>query len=121
MTLILLFVISLRSKAARDKNRDISEKIALGLPNAGNVSQEALYDQRLFNSTKVSHCLKLFSRSVYFKNTGFQNLIGSLLTSDFVNKCGSSFVGKCNFIMLISTIQQTHEFFCHFFYKEGLT
>ena len=57
MTLILLFVISLRSKAARDKNRDISEKIALGLPNAGNVSQEALYDQRLFNSTKVSHCL----------------------------------------------------------------
>lgn len=109
MALILLFVISLRSKAARDKNRDISEKIALGLPNAGNVSQEALYDQRLFNSTKVSHCLKLFLRSVYFKNTGFQNLIGSLLTSDFVKK------------LLISTIQQTHEFFCHFFYKEGLT
>ena len=58
MAPISLFVISHRSKAARDKNRDISEKIALGLPNAGNVSQEALYDQRLFNSTKVSYSLK---------------------------------------------------------------
>ena len=58
MAPISLFVTSHRSKAARDKNRDISEKIALGLPNAGNVSQEALYDQRLFNSTKVSYFLK---------------------------------------------------------------
>lgn len=41
-----------KSKTSRDKNRDISEKIALGLPNAGSMSQEALYDQRLFNSTK---------------------------------------------------------------------
>ena len=63
-----LFVISHRSKAARDKNRDISEKIALGLPNAGNVSQEALYDQRLFNSTKVSYSVKsVFSLQVFEK------------------------------------------------------
>ena len=42
-----------RSKSSRDKDRDISEKIALGLPNA-NQSQEALYDQRLFDQDKVS-------------------------------------------------------------------
>lgn len=41
-----------KTKASRDKDRDVSEKIALGLPNAGQMSQEALYDQRLFNSTK---------------------------------------------------------------------
>ena len=68
MTPVFYFVILHRSKAARDKNRDISEKIALGLPNAGNVSQEALYDQRLFNSTKVSYFLKgEFSLKVHEK------------------------------------------------------
>jgi len=40
-----------KSKSSRDKDRDISEKIALGLPNA-NQSQEALYDQRLFDQDK---------------------------------------------------------------------
>lgn len=37
-----------KSKGSRDKDRDVSEKIALGLPNAG-ASSEALYDQRLFD------------------------------------------------------------------------
>ena len=41
-----------RSKLERDKDRDISEKIALGLP-AGAPSQETLFDQRLFNQSKV--------------------------------------------------------------------
>ncbi|XP_002157642.1 SNW domain-containing protein 1 isoform X1 [Hydra vulgaris] len=40
-----------KSKNIRDKDRDISEKIALGLPNTG-VSQEAMYDQRLFNTNE---------------------------------------------------------------------
>ncbi|XP_015750858.1 PREDICTED: SNW domain-containing protein 1-like, partial [Acropora digitifera] len=40
-----------RSKLQRDKERDISEQIALGLASAP-ASQEALYDQRLFNQSK---------------------------------------------------------------------
>lgn len=40
-----------KSKANRDKERDVSEQIALGLPNAAS-SQEALYDQRLFNKSE---------------------------------------------------------------------
>ena len=45
-------VLFLRSKLQRDKERDISEQIALGLASAP-ASQEALYDQRLFNQSKV--------------------------------------------------------------------
>ena len=41
-----------RSKLERDRDRDVTEKIALGLP-SGNKSQESLFDQRLFNQTKV--------------------------------------------------------------------
>jgi SNW domain-containing protein 1 len=40
-----------RSKLERNKDRDVSEKIALGLP-TGAPSQEALFDQRLFNQSK---------------------------------------------------------------------
>ncbi|KAJ7384689.1 SNW domain-containing protein 1 [Desmophyllum pertusum] len=40
-----------RSKLQRDKERDISEKIALGLASAP-PSQEAMFDQRLFNQSK---------------------------------------------------------------------
>lgn len=42
-----------RSKLEREKDRDISEKIALGMP-GGPPSQESLFDQRLFNQTQVS-------------------------------------------------------------------
>ena len=42
-----------RSKLERDKDRDISEKIALGVP-SGAPTQESLFDQRLFNQTQVS-------------------------------------------------------------------
>ena len=42
-----------RSKLQRDKERDISEQIALGLASAP-PSQEAMFDQRLFNQSKVN-------------------------------------------------------------------
>ena len=37
----------------RDKDRDISEKIALGMPGAP-PSNESMFDQRLFNTSQVS-------------------------------------------------------------------
>lgn len=43
-----------RSKLQRDKERDISEQIALGLASAP-ASQETMFDQRLFNQSKVNH------------------------------------------------------------------
>ena len=45
-----------RSKLERDKDRDVSEKIALGLP-SGPPSQESLFDQRLFGQSKVGRPL----------------------------------------------------------------
>ena len=47
-----------RSKLDRNKDRDISEKIALGMPTGAN-SQETMFDQRLFNKTQVSLFLNL--------------------------------------------------------------
>lgn len=44
-----------RAKLERARDRDVTEQIALGKP-AGPPSQEALFDQRLFNQTKVCHC-----------------------------------------------------------------
>ena len=41
-----------RSKLQRNENRDISEVIALGVPNP-RTSNEVQYDQRLFNQSKV--------------------------------------------------------------------
>ncbi|KAK6181367.1 hypothetical protein SNE40_009233 [Patella caerulea] len=40
-----------RNRLQREKDRDVSEMIALGLPNAGG-SQETQFDQRLFNQSK---------------------------------------------------------------------
>ena len=45
---------SKRSKITRDRDRDISERIALGQANTGVKSSEALYDQRLFNQDQAS-------------------------------------------------------------------
>lgn len=53
VSLIFLFLVFCRrSKLQRDQDRDISELIALGVPNprSGN---EAQYDQRLFNQSRV--------------------------------------------------------------------
>lgn len=41
-----------RSKLERQRERDISEQIALGMPNPRNASGEIQYDQRLFNQSK---------------------------------------------------------------------
>jgi SNW domain-containing protein 1 len=38
-----------RSKLTRDRDRDISEKMALGQANVGRTGGEAMYDARLFN------------------------------------------------------------------------
>lgn len=38
----------------RDRDRDISEKIVLGLPDAKVRSSETQFDQRLFDQNKVS-------------------------------------------------------------------
>ena len=48
----VLIIISNRSKLQRNENRDISEVIALGVPNP-RTSNEVQYDQRLFNQSKV--------------------------------------------------------------------
>lgn len=36
----------------KDRERDISEQIALGLPAKTNQGGEAMFDQRLFNNSK---------------------------------------------------------------------
>lgn len=41
-----------RSKLQRERERDISEQIALGLPAKNNSNGETMFDQRLFNTTK---------------------------------------------------------------------
>lgn len=41
-----------KSKITRDRDRDISEKVALGMANAGAGRGEVMYDQRLFNQDK---------------------------------------------------------------------
>ncbi|XP_041985861.1 puff-specific protein Bx42 [Aricia agestis] len=41
-----------RSKLAKDRERDISEQIALGLPAKNNAGAESMFDQRLFNNSK---------------------------------------------------------------------
>ena len=46
-----------RSRLQRERERDISEKIALGVPNARAGGDEIQFDQRLFNQSKV--CLQL--------------------------------------------------------------
>ncbi|KAG8380796.1 hypothetical protein BUALT_Bualt06G0053800 [Buddleja alternifolia] len=41
-----------KSKITRDRDRDISEKVALGMASAGARGGEVMYDQRLFNQEK---------------------------------------------------------------------
>ena len=48
-----------RTALQKEKERDISEKIALGLPNTGFNTGEIQFDSRLFNSAKVR--LQFFS------------------------------------------------------------
>ncbi|XP_073065550.1 LOW QUALITY PROTEIN: SNW/SKI-interacting protein A-like [Primulina eburnea] len=41
-----------KSKITRDRDRDISEKVALGMASTGGRQGEVMYDQRLFNQEK---------------------------------------------------------------------
>ncbi len=41
-----------RSKLDREKDRDVTEKIALGMPSKSGT-QESMFDQRLFNQSQV--------------------------------------------------------------------
>ncbi|XP_019095070.1 PREDICTED: SNW/SKI-interacting protein-like [Camelina sativa] len=41
-----------KSKITRDRDRDVSEKVALGMANTGGRGGEVMYDQRLFNQEK---------------------------------------------------------------------
>ncbi|CAH1263739.1 SNW1 [Branchiostoma lanceolatum] len=41
-----------RTKLQRERERDVTEKIALGLPHVGGGTGETQYDQRLFNQSK---------------------------------------------------------------------
>ncbi|XP_071713896.1 SNW/SKI-interacting protein A-like [Rutidosis leptorrhynchoides] len=41
-----------KSKITRDRDRDISEKVALGMASGGSRGGEVMYDQRLFNQEK---------------------------------------------------------------------
>lgn len=50
-----------RSRLERERERDISEKIALGQPNRSSGSGETQFDQRLFNRNKVFVTLLNFS------------------------------------------------------------
>jgi SNW domain-containing protein 1 len=47
----IFFLVS-RNKLQKDRERDISEKIALGMPNAGAARDDVQFDQRLFNQTR---------------------------------------------------------------------
>ncbi len=46
------FCFHFRTKIQRERERDISEQIALGLPAKTNMGGEGQFDQRLFNGTK---------------------------------------------------------------------
>ncbi|XP_055800795.1 SNW/SKI-interacting protein A [Solanum dulcamara] len=41
-----------KSKITRDRDRDVSEKVALGMASTGTSKGEVMYDQRLFNQEK---------------------------------------------------------------------
>ena len=42
-----------RSKLDRDKERDVTEQIALGVPSKTQASHDSMFDQRLFGQTKA--------------------------------------------------------------------
>ena len=48
-----------RSRIQRERERDVSEKIALGLPSTSG-NQDTQFDQRLFNQSSVSNAQDLY-------------------------------------------------------------
>jgi len=47
-------VVWYRNRLQKERDRDVSEKIALGLPNTGAARDDVQFDQRLFNQSRVS-------------------------------------------------------------------
>ena len=83
---MILFTFN-RSKLQRDKERDISEQIALGLASAP-PSQEAMFDQRLFNQSKVNRtqtCIEAAHMPPSFTAHPVVELIFSLSQLPFFN------------------------------------
>lgn len=71
MRLISDFALRPRSKLQRDQDRDISELIALGVPNPRSAG-EAQYDQRLFNQSKVRNNFQTHTSPATCKRVAFQ-------------------------------------------------
>jgi len=46
-----------RNRLQKERDRDVSEKIALGLPNTGAARDDVQFDQRLFNQSRVGVCV----------------------------------------------------------------
>jgi len=46
-------VVWFRNRLQKERERDISEKIALGLPNTAAARDDVQFDQRLFNQSRV--------------------------------------------------------------------
>ena len=54
VTIVNFHILLNRSKLEKQRERDVSEKIALGLPNrGGRGGDDTQFDQRLFNTSKV--------------------------------------------------------------------
>lgn len=54
-SLMLTSVCVCRSKLDRDKERDVTEQIALGVPSKVQAGNDSMFDQRLFGQTKARH------------------------------------------------------------------
>lgn len=81
-----------RTALQKDKERDISEKIALGLPNTGFNTGEIQFDSRLFNSAKV-----IYVKSLYFFVRDFHHIFSKGLYLLFLLLISwKKFIGKRN-------------------------
>jgi len=49
-----------RNRLQKERDRDVSEKIALGLPNTGAARDDVQFDQRLFNQSRVGIWINCF-------------------------------------------------------------
>ena len=59
VTTVNFHILRYRSKLEKQRERDVSEKIALGLPNrGGRGGDDTQFDQRLFNTSKV--CMRAY-------------------------------------------------------------
>ncbi|XP_077284163.1 puff-specific protein Bx42 isoform X2 [Arctopsyche grandis] len=95
-----------RSKLVKERERDISEQIALGLPAKTNLSGEGMFDQRLFNTSKGmdSGFADDEAYNVYDKPWRDQNSLGTHLYRPTKN------IDKDNYGGDLETIIKTNRF-----------